>query len=205
MNPIKAQIKEQIEEFPEYLSPLKEHSLNYLKYSSCIDLNDTIQIAHEPWNGVYSFAIRLFAPSKKGWISNYQKKFGLVIPKFYKDFLLICNGCSFFGLDLFGLPSSIVKENVLNRLEPEPLDLSTANTWWKNEYKNTTELFHFGGRQYSDDENLGYFVEDKSKIHAIKKDGEILFSWDTFSDFLNDELKISESIMKEEIPEDWWS
>lgn len=66
MNPIKAQIFKKIDEFPEYLSPLKEHSLKYLKYSSCVDLNDTIQIAHEPWNGVYSFAIRLFVPAKVG-------------------------------------------------------------------------------------------------------------------------------------------
>ncbi|CRK80760.1 SMI1/KNR4 family protein [Neobacillus massiliamazoniensis] len=205
MNPIKAQIKEQIVEFPEYLSPLKVHSLKYLKYSSCIDLNDTIQIAHEPWNGVYSFAIRLFTPAKKSWISNYQKKFGLVIPKFYKDFLLITNGCSFYGLDLFGLPPSIQNENVLNRTDPEPLDLSTANVYWKNGYINTQEFFHFGGRQFSDDENIGYFIEGKNKIHAIKKDGEILFSRDTFTDFLKDELEISESIMKEDIPEDWWS
>lgn len=129
----------------------------------------------------------------------------MVIPKIYKDFLLITNGCSFYGLDLFDLSPSIQNENVLNRIDPEPLDLSTANIYWKNGYKHTQGFFHFGGRQFSDDENIGYFVEGKNKIHAIKKDGEILFSWDTFTDFLKDELKSSESIMKEEIPVDWWS
>ncbi|CAH2715932.1 hypothetical protein BACCIP111895_03116 [Neobacillus rhizosphaerae] len=205
MNPIKAEIIEQLDGLPDYLYSLKEHSIKYLKYSSCIDLNNTIQIAHEPWNGVYSFAIRLFASAKKSWISNYQKKYGLVIPKFYKDFLSIINGCSFYGLDLFGISPSMQNESILNRTDPEPLDLSTANIYWKINYKNTQEFFQFGGRQYSDDENIGYFVEGKNKIHAIKKDGEILFSWDTFSDFLNDELKISESIMNEEIPDNWWS
>ncbi|MEH7098425.1 hypothetical protein [Neobacillus vireti] len=75
---------------------------------------------------------------------------------------------------------------------------------YKHFYKETKKRKVLKEEYYQKTKKL-YFIEGKNKIHAIKKDGEILFSWDTFTDFLKDELKFSESIMKEEIPDDWWS
>ena len=87
----------------------------------------------------------------------------------------------------------------LNRSSLQCHDLTTANNNWIREYDVDPNLFHFGGRSYNDDENVGYFF-DKQKILCCRKNGELINKWNTFSKMLSDEIKIVEQEMLDEVP-----
>ena len=63
------------------------------------------------------------------------------------------------------------------------------------------DLFYIGGRSYSYSENIGYFIKE-NEILSIRKNGEILKTWDTVIEFLSDEIAISEKQMLEKAPDD---
>jgi len=202
MNPIKTRIKEYLNSLPSELVPLKEIGISYLRHCSSID-TDSVQIAHRPWLGSLNYAVTLFSPAKKNWIKKFRLK---KIPKAYQEILMATNGLFAFGLSLYGLaPSMQLNPQALNRFMRQCYDLSVANEDWIREYEIDQNLFHFGGREFSETENIGYFMTDESKIHAYRKTGEFLQEWKSFSSFLENELYIAEQIAKEQTEEDWWS
>ena len=72
--------------------------------------------------------------------------------------------------------------------------------WW-TEYEVDSELFHFGGRAYSDEENIGYFSGKNDVIMSIRTNGEIIKEWDDFPRFLKEEINEAEKMMIQEVPE----
>jgi hypothetical protein len=89
---------------------------------------------------------------------------------------------------------------LLNRDNLYQFDLGTANQFWKFEYKTNADLFYFGGRAYSFDENIGYFIDGQNKIISLLKTGKQIKSWTNFRDFLSDEISKAEEMMLQEIP-----
>src|SRR5262245_52250079 len=111
----------------------------------------------------------MFSPAKKTWIKRFGHR---KIPKVYQEILMSTNGLFAFGLSLYGLPPSMQRSRqTLSRSKLQCLDLSTANKDWIREYKIDPKLFHFGGREYSFTENVGYFMNGESKIQAYLKTG----------------------------------
>lgn len=206
MNPIKEKIIETLESIPAEYDSLKEHSFKYLNYCSIIDVDGKIQMGHRPWVAPYNFAITLFTPAKKSWFSKFKQIYGISIPTVYQKFLLISNGSYFYDLDLFGIIPSLLKDDgVLDKSKLNCLDLGLANGHWIKEYNVDDKFFHFGGRRYSYNENVGYFILKDGSIEVIRKCGGVISHYNTFPEFLEMELKIAENIMKEETPDDWWS
>jgi len=205
MNPIKVKIVDILNDLPIEFKPLKEQSLKYTQYCSIIDIDDKIQIGHRPWVAPYNFAITLFPPAKKAWVSKFKKKHGISIPLIYQKFLLTLNGCFCYGISLFGLmPSMQESIPLIDRSKLQCHDLSLANKYWINSYDIGKSSFYFGSRAYSFDENVGYFIFGDNSINTIRENGEIISTYISFDDFLEKELCIAESMMKEESPIDWW-
>ena len=205
MNPIKAEILKKLNSYPKEFAPLKESAMKYMSRCCIIDTNDTVQIGHRPWVAPYNYAISLFAPAKKAWISNFQKRQGKKIPPIYQEFLLTINGCFLYDFSMYGLPPSMQSSTpLLDRSTLQCLDLDTANEHWICGYNVNNEKLLFGSRYYSDRESVGYFFEGKNTIQAFRKNGEMINEWLSFSDFLQQELLIAERMMIEETPEDWW-
>jgi hypothetical protein len=173
-----------------------------LRYCSSIDLDKTIQIAHRPWIGPLNYAIVVFPPARKDWIKNFKDR---IIPKDYQDVLLATNGVFLYGFSLFGLtPSKQENPPRQDRSVLQCLDLGVANREWMREYEVNQELFHFGSREYSQSENIGYFMEGSKEIQAVRKTGEIIQGWGSISEFLHDEIREAENLGKEQIEEGWW-
>jgi hypothetical protein len=203
MNPVKLRIKEYVESLPDELSALKDVALRYLKYCSSIESDNTLHIAHKPWLGSGAYAIVLFQPVRKTWIKKFKER---RIPKSYQNFLLATNGLFAFGLSLYGLtPSMQLTPPKLDRSKLQCLDLGLANRDWIKEFDVDQNLFHFGSREYSHTENIGYFISDNLQVQAIRKMGGRLRHWGSIPEFLRDELNEAEKMAKKQTGDGWWN
>jgi hypothetical protein len=203
MNPVALQIEKRLTHLPDEYRALKEHALKYLQYCSAIDLENTLLVGHMPWVGPLAYAINLFPPAKESWFEKFRSSEHKNIPKVYRAFLRETNGCFVHGLSLFGLaPSMQGSPPVLAREKLQCHDLSLANQDWIGEYAVEKDQFLFGGRAFSDNENIGYFFGPL--IRALRKNGEVLGEWSSFSSFLRDELPAAERLAEKTMSNDWW-
>ena len=178
-------------------TPIKDQATKYFDIDSRIRDDGAVQVFRQPWVAPQSFGLLLFPPVDNKWFEAFAEQTNLTIPKFYQDILLKMNGCFVYDFSLFGLPKTMYTTGLLSRTVLQQYDLGTANTTWIHSYDIDMSLFHIGGRTYSDEENVGYFI-DNNKIVSIKENGEIVNSWTTFADFLKEEINISEQMMLKE-------
>lgn len=207
MSPISIEIKERLLQFSEAYSALKDHALKHLVYCSAIDVDNELLIGHMPWVAPLAYAITIFPPAKKTWLSSFKDKTRKPIPRVYRDFLLTANGCFAYDLSLFGLAPSMQKSPpLLNREKLECHDLRLANEakGWISEYRVEAQMFHFGSRAFSEDENVGYFLGADDLIRGLRTNGEVVGKWSSFAKFLFDELQVAERMMLKESKSSWW-
>lgn len=193
---MKTQITAYLNTFTTNLLPIRAEAEKQIDSNSKINPDGVIQLLKQPWIAPQSYGILLFPPAEREWMDTFSQNIGCAVPEAYQQLLRITNGCFIYEFSLFGLPKSIYTTGLLNRNAIQPYDLGIANTSWKNEYKVDRNLFHFSGRAYSDDENLGYFM-DKDTIISARNNGEIINSWTSFEQFLVDELSVAEKMMLE--------
>jgi len=204
MNPIQERIEKHIDSLPADLGPLAAVCRRYLKYCSAIDVDQTILIAHQPWQAPLGYAIRLFAPAKQSWFPKYARMHGVKIPSTIQRFLLSLNGCFVFGLSLYGVPPTMVRTPPsLDRSTVQCHDIGAANRDWKYAYRSADDGFHFGSRGYTDTENCGYFLVG-GRILSMLRDGSVIGQWDNIRSFLTDEIAASEERECFNTPEGWW-
>jgi hypothetical protein len=205
MNPVQDKIRDHLDSFPPELAPLSDAARRYLRYCSAIDIDDTIMIAHQPWDGPLGYTFRLFPGAKKSWFVKYGKLHDIRIPTMIRSLLASVNGCEAFGISIYGMPPSMLRNPpLLDRSTAQCLDLATANQDWKHEFQGVAdEAFHFGARYYTDEENTGYFLLGKT-IVSMLNDGQVLGQWNDMKSFLADELRESEKRECLEIPSEWW-
>jgi len=205
MNPAKTTILEHLRSIGGPLEPLVAVCERYLHYCSAIDLDGTLMIGHQPWKGPEVYAVRIFPPARKSWFSKYSSMHGLKLPTDYKTILSAANGVHVLGLSLYGIPLSMVTTPpLLDRSRAQCLDIGSANAHWKAGFPGQKERFHFGGRLYSDTQNLGYFSDRQGKILAVLKTGEVVGEWSDFRSFLTDELLATEGYEVSQTPNEWW-
>ena len=207
MNPIQQEILRGLDEFPDHLAVLRNRPARSARHCSSITTDDTLQLGHQPWVAPEAYAVRFFAPAKKAWFAAFKERTGRAIPTAYRDTLLVVNGCSVYGLELYGLPPSMQgREPRLDRSRPQPFDLGAANLSWVHEYATDPGQFHFGGRSWTAAENVGYFWFDARKptLRSIRKSGEVVGEWADLSALLAEELETVERYSAEKTPVDWW-
>jgi hypothetical protein len=207
MNPAEERIRIRLDDFSGEFTPLADAALRYLRYCSAMDIDGTALIGHMPWKAPLAYAFRLFPPAKKSWFSRYAKVRGIQIPAKLRPLLSTVNGCFAFGLSLFGMPLSMIKEPPLldrSNLQPHDLSLANENQGWKYGFRGAEDGFHFGGRHYSYTENAGFFLFGGSQIVSLLKDGSVVGKWREFSSFLRDELAAAEAFECSKIPAEWW-
>jgi hypothetical protein len=207
MNPVQQEILRRLGAFPDGLAILRDRAADSARRCSSITTDETLQLAHQPWVAPEAYAVRFFAPAKKAWFAAFQERTGRAIPASYREVLLAVNGCSFYGLELYGLPPSMQgREPRVDRSRPQPLDLAAANLNWAQEYATDRAQFHFGSRSWTDEENVGYFWLDGRKpiLRSIRKSGEVIGEWTDLRALLAEELDAAERRSEEETPADWW-
>jgi hypothetical protein len=189
-----SKIKERLTKFDKDYKPIIQQGLKYISNNSNIDEFNTLNILHRPWVASENWGIKLYDSAKLSWIEDFARKTGKVIPDFYVSFLLNLNGCFIYDLSLFGLPPSLYGNGVLNRSILQCHDLTAANNSWIVEYRIDEKAFYFGGRAYSEDENVGYFYFN-DLIFSIRNNGEVIDKWLNFYDFLDSEIEKAEIMM----------
>jgi hypothetical protein len=116
------------------------------------------------------------------------------VPIEYRRFLACANGCFAYGMSLYGFAPSMESGSPhLDRTTLQCLDLTRANDTWSKEFLLPQTLFHFGSRDYSHTEDVGYFMEESGSIRAFLKSGRELEGWSDFSRFLQDELTAAQT------------
>jgi hypothetical protein len=156
--------------------------------------DDAIAVSHRPHVAPQSYAMWMFKPLSVEVLDRYQRIHGVVLSEHYLPILCKLNGAHIFEFSLFGVPPSMVSDMpLLNRSTTQPYDVGTANSDWKREYSVPADWFHFGGGPLSFDENIGYFFDPVGTIYSVRKNGERLRSWQSFSEFLEDELRKAEA------------
>lgn len=180
-------------------NPIKNQAIKYFDSKSEIRNDGTVQIYNRPWIAPLNFGLFLFPAADKLWINIFEEKTGLEIPSIYKEILLNMNGCHIYNFSLYGLPRSIYENELLDRSSVQPLSLESANTFWKINYNISKDFFYIGGREYNEEENLGYFING-NKIVSVKTNGEILNSWNSFNEFLDEEIDFEEKNMLQTMP-----
>lgn len=117
------------------------------------------------------------------------------IPRVYRTLLGRLNGASLFQIDLFGIPLSMAQDPpLLDRSTRQPLDIGTANLFWRVRYRSDLTKFHFGGGPYSPDENAGYFIDANGAVEALIRGGKRVGAWPSIQEFLVHELARAESL-----------
>lgn len=183
--------------FSADLSPIKEQAVRYFDRESKIREDGAAQIFRRPWVAPSNFGLLLFPPADNAWFTEFHRRTNKAIPERYQEILSHVNGCFVYDFSLYGLPKTLYTAGLLNRKNLQQYDLGAANSMWIRGYKVSKELFYFGGRAYSYDENVGYFLDD-DKIMSIRKNGEVINTWMNVSDFLSEEVSICEQKMLEE-------
>jgi hypothetical protein len=194
------EIRNRIENLPPELDSIANQANKYLENNSSIN-ELVLNILHRPWIARLNWGLMLYKGANVNWFIEFKERTGKEIPKFYIDFLKSINGGFIYDISLYGLTPSLYNSGKLNRSILQCHDLTTANNNWIRGYEVDPNLFHFGGRSYKDDENVGYFF-DKQKILCYRKNGELINEWDTFSKMLSDEIKIAEQKMLDEVPKE---
>ncbi len=187
-----------INNLTEEWEAIKQQVSKYYDNESNVRGDGSVAIFKRSWIAPQNFGIILFPPADKNLFDKFQQNTNRSIPTFYENILLRMNGCFVYDFELFGLPKSVYTTGLLDRTTVQQHDLGSANVFWINEYKVDKNLFHIGGRAYSYEENIGYFIDDKGTILSIRTNGEIIAEWKTFHSFLVDEIKIAEKMMLDE-------
>ena len=190
----KAEINKFLDNLSADWEPIKGQATKYFDNYSRLREDGAAQISRRPWVAPLNFGLLIFPPVNKSWLDEFHTQTNIKIPLFYRDILLQVNGCFVYDFSLYGLPKSIYTTGILDRSYLQQYDLGTANMYWKHEYKVDNSLFYIGGRHYSFDENLGYFLNG-NQILSVRKNGEILNTWATFKDFLFEEINVAEEHM----------
>ena len=151
------------------------------------------QVGHRKEFGSQNYIIVSYSGIEDSEITYYENKYNINIPSVYKTFLNSNNGLFAFGITMFGIPLSMLKNGLLNRSILQCHDIRQANRSWKKEYNVDEKAFHFGGRDVSFHEICGYFLYEDI-FYVTKKNGKTIKTYNNFSDFISNELQISENI-----------
>jgi len=123
-------------------------------------------------------------------ISRYENLSGIKIPSPYRSVLGEINGVSIFGLNIFGIPKSMLSSpQTISRAGHQCLDIGTANKHWCAEYAADPCEFMFASRHYSRSENCAYFIDERGCIKCYLKDGNVIASWPDWEAFIVSEVQ----------------
>jgi hypothetical protein len=197
-------IAQRLDGLPDSLVALKEAAGRYLKHTSIISKDGVMDIGHRPWVAELNYMLMIYPGLESEALDRYCRQFDIQVPMVYADFLRAVNGGFFFGMSLCGVPHSMLGSTpLLERRLLQCHDLATAATRWIYEYRVPAGYFHFGGRHFSDQENVAYFFEGEKRIVSVRGRKKVIGDWTSFSDFLRDELEASEKLEEELHPAKW--
>jgi hypothetical protein len=200
---MKDPVKKFLDNLAVELKPIVEQATKYYSFDekAAIRKDGALQLFNRPWVAPENYGLLLFPPASNELIDKCERRSKLKFPDAYRKILAVMNGCFIYDLALYGLPETLYSTGLLDRSTLNQFDLGIANKFWKYQYETDTDrLIHIGGRAYSSDERIGYFMNSDNRILSLRKNGEQLNTWTDFRDFLSDEIIVSEKMMTGKMP-----
>jgi hypothetical protein len=188
-------VRSLLDKFPADLAPLADAARGFLSQPGELSADGVLSLGHRPWVAPQNYAITLYPGVPADALTRYSERLGLQVPTLYATFLAATNGAFCFGMMLAGAPRPRPgPRSLLDRSALQCHDLGTAATLWADEYRKLPAgAFHFGSRHYSPRENVGYFIAG-GRILSIRRSGRVVGEWGKLSEFLRDELPVSEAL-----------
>lgn len=183
------------------LSPLKAVVQQFSSPDANLDpVTGALRLSHRPAIGTDAYACILYPPVDLDVIERYEgihharASRCVHIPPFYKGVLGQLNGAFVFETALFGVPSPMAQNPPgLDRSAQHPLDVGTANEFWRLEYKVDDSTFFFASGSHSDTENVGYFLTPYNHVEGYLRGGNKIAQWQTLGTFLGAEIERAKS------------
>src|SRR6516164_7555446 len=145
------QILKRLDAYPDFLSPLTEATRRYVKYPSTLGKDGVMNIGHRPWVAPLNYMFVLYPEIKRTNLAKYCRRFQILVPEQYVDFLRALNGAFCFGMHFCGVPLSMLGDPpLLDRTILQCHDLVTVGDYWQV----PRNFFRFGGRHWSYKENV---------------------------------------------------
>jgi len=200
VSPDEELVRARCADLPSFLEALGDHVERYRTQGIVLDSLGTLSVGHQPWRAPLAYAFHLFSAADPSWVRGFEERHHIILPAPYREFLRSMNGCWAYSLALYGLaPSLQAGVPHLDRKRLQPLDLGHANTDWKLEYRGGNAEFHFGGRNWSREEPVGYFMMPEDLV-ARRRDGTITGRWPDLGSLLAEELPHAEALMLAAVP-----
>ena len=200
-------IKERISKLPDYLNSVKEFAKQYIDPSISKIEDDILFIGHQPEIAPKYYRLIIWPGISNDLIMKYERINQIQIPEKIQHLLSASNGISLLGLDIFGIPESMLNEPpLLDRSKLQCKDISMAKDWF-NSNLDTTHLFYFGARHWTYEQNCSYFLTNDERIESYLENGDKLYKWDDFHSFFSDEIEGAveyESQNRIEFKVPWW-
>jgi hypothetical protein len=172
------------------LDPVRRH---WSTESIYVQSTGGLHISPRPKVGPKAFAVVLFLPLEGDAISRYEQAHSVSFPAGFRDILGLLNGAFIFELSFFGIPPTMVTGG-LDRSVLQPHDVCTANRHWRAPYNVPDDRFHIGGGPFSNDENVGYFLQKNGSVESYRHGGQIVCAWPDYESFLTAEIARSETM-----------
>src|SRR5258708_31434221 len=101
-------IAQRLNAFPEFLAPLKEAVSRYLRYPSGVAKDGGMNIGHRLWVAELNYMFMLYPGINHEALDRYSRRFEILVPEMYAEFLRAMNGAFCFGMSLCGVPPSML-------------------------------------------------------------------------------------------------
>ena len=182
-------IIENIQNLPDFALPIENFAKAHLEAGNYSANEEFALISNKKSVAPQYYQMVFWAGVTDETIDLYAEKFDLQFPEQYRQILKSFNGINVVGLSIFGIPKSMLSDPpLLNSKTRQCLDIRAANVHWIHDYKLEPNLFHFGSRHYSNEENCGYFISTEGTIYSFLKNGESVGAWDNLEDFFHSEI-----------------
>lgn len=179
---MKTVVKERLDCVARVLPAIAHRATEWVSLGARFAEDGALLIGPDPTVAPEYYRIRLFPPAPEKWIEVFESRYSIPLPAEYKRVLMLVNGCSFFGLDLFGVSDS----EMVDRKRQMPLQLAHAVSYWAAEY-GRPGAFHFGAADWTDEMGCGYFWSGEGPC-AVLSSGRVLRTWHSIRELVADEV-----------------
>lgn len=166
------------------LAPIVIEATPRIGTDTQIDEDGTLHIGHRLDIAPQAYDYTIYPKCSEFVLEKPFKHYKKELPETYGKILRSMNGLRAKSMDLFAV--SFVSGG------RHAFDIEAANgpAGWINEYpKVDANLLHFGGRDYGDDDLLGYFMARNGEVFArLRSSGKQVGHWPDFASFFEAEL-----------------
>ncbi len=179
---MKAEVKKRLDCVARVLPAIAHRATEMVSLGAKVTTDGALLIGPDPTVAPEYYRIRLFPPAPEKWISLLESRYAIRLPVEYRQVLMLVNGCSFLGLELFGVSDS----EMVDRKRQMPLQLAHAVSDWAAEY-GRPGAFHFGASDWTDEVDCGYFWSGEGPCTVLSS-GSVLRTWHSIRELVADEV-----------------